>query len=125
MLDNDTAVLDSAAVVPAESLESLIGWTQKPEGLCRDDECVIVRDRTALGSDDQLDLAAVAEHLDRPAAIDTEAGLVAIGAVRSERRSALFEGRAPDFTLPDLDGTFHSLADHRSKKKLLVAFSSW
>jgi peroxiredoxin len=32
---------------------------------------------------------------------------------------------APDFTLPDLDGHLHSLAGHRGKKVLLVAYASW
>ena len=70
-------------------------------------------------------IPAVTALLDRPIAVDTDAGLVAIGAERAHRRAALRDLRAPDFTLPDLEGTFHSLADHRSKKRLLVAFSSW
>ncbi|MCH7868912.1 MAG: redoxin domain-containing protein [Myxococcales bacterium] len=32
---------------------------------------------------------------------------------------------APDFSLPDLEGTLHSLSDHRGKKVLLIAYASW
>ncbi|TAJ31410.1 MAG: redoxin domain-containing protein, partial [Reyranella sp.] len=32
---------------------------------------------------------------------------------------------APDFTLPDLDGKTHSLAEQRGKKVLLVSWASW
>lgn len=122
---SDTAVLESPTEVAAESLDALIGWTLKPEGLCRDERCVIVPDRTAVESGAGVDLTAVAGLLDRPVAVDDDAGLVAIGAERQQRRSALRDRQAPDFTLPDLDGTWHALSDHRSKKKLLVAFSSW
>lgn len=122
---SDVAVLESPANVPAESLADLIGWTLKPQGLCRDERCIIVPDDVSVETDQGVDLVEVARLLDRPVAVDTEAGLVAIGAERRQRRSALQDRRAPDFSLPDLDGTWHALSDHRSKKKLLVAFSSW
>ena len=32
---------------------------------------------------------------------------------------------APNFTLPDLNGRVHSLADFRGKKVLLVTWASW
>lgn len=121
----DIALLESPPTVPAESLDELIGWTLKPEGLCRDERCVIIPDRSAIESDGRVSLQALAGHLDRPVVVDDAAGLVAIGAERQQRRSALNDRRAPDFSLPDLDGTWHALSDHRSKKKLLVAFSSW
>ena len=125
MTTPDIALLESSPLVDAEALPDLIGWTLKPEGLCRDDRCVIVPDRASLGDGDQVDLRNVAAALDRPVAVDDTAGLVAIGAERAHRRSALHDLKAPDFSLPDLDGTWHALSDHRSKKRLLVAFSSW
>lgn len=118
-------MLESPPVVDADTLPDLIGWTLKPQGLCRDEACVIVPDRSALESDHGVDLRLVAELLGRPVAVDDTAGLVAIGAERAQRQGALEDRRAPDFSLPDLDGTWHALSDHRSKKKLLVAFSSW
>jgi hypothetical protein len=125
MSDAQIALLETGPLVDADSLPDLVGWELKPEGLCRDEQCVIIPDRTTLENDGLVDLRAVAALIDRPIASDEEAGLVALGATRARRRGALDDLRAPDFTLPDLDGTFHSLADHRSKKKLLVAFSSW
>ncbi|MBT6446393.1 MAG: TlpA family protein disulfide reductase, partial [Acidimicrobiaceae bacterium] len=67
----------------------------------------------------------VAALLDRPAVLDQASGVAAIGAQRSVRKRALDDLQAPDFVLPDLNGTPHALSDHRSKKRLLVAFSSW
>jgi hypothetical protein len=125
MPETPIALLESGPFVEARTLPGLIGWELKPEGLCRDERCVIVTDRDALEPAGQVDMRVVASLLDRPVAVDDEAGITAIGAERAGRRAALKDLRAPDFTLPDLDGTFHSLADHRSKKRLLVAFSSW
>ncbi len=112
-------------MLDASELEGTLGWQLKPQGLCREDVCVLVPDREAVERDGRVDAMAVASLLDRPAAADTESGLVAIGAHRELRRAAVHDLRAPDFILPDLDGTHHALSDHRSKKRLLVAFSSW
>ena len=73
-------------------------------------------------------MARLVEDLERQSeiAVDTEAGLAAIGAPRAARRRALDDLVAPDFTLPNLvGGGVNSLSDHRSKKRLLIAFSSW
>jgi len=125
MTPDQTAIVETDPLVDPATLPDLIGWTLKPEGLCRDDRCVIVSDRSTLDAAGTIDLRHVAQLLDRPVAVDEAAGVVALGAERSQRRGALQDLRAPDFRLPDLDGTFHALSDHRSKKRLLVAFSSW
>ena len=122
---NDVVMLDDGPLIDAAALESALGWTLKPEGLCQDDTCVIVPDRAALMSDDKIDVMAVATLLDRPSAVDDDSRLVAIGAPRDRRRAAVNDMRAPDFVLPDLDGSPVKFSDHRSKKRLLVAFSSW
>ena len=122
---NHPAVLESSGFLSEAQLAEL-GWTLKPEGLCQDDTCVLIPDREALVSDVGLDLAVLGGLLDRPVAVDTEAGLAAIGAPRAARRRALDELVAPDFTLPNLvGGGVTSLSDQRSKKRLLIAFSSW
>lgn len=125
VMANDVVVLPRGRLVTPDELEETLGWTLKPEGLCRDDTCVIVPDRAGLERDGKIDATRVAELLDRPWAVDELSGVTAIGVPRDFRRGALHDLRAPDFTLPDLDGTPHALSDHRSKKRLLVAFSSW
>lgn len=124
-MDNDLVLLADGPLVTVDELEATLGWALEPQGLCRGDTCVIVHDRAALERDGRIDITAVAALLDRPAAVDEASGVVAIGVPRSARRSALDDLVAPDFVLPDLDGTAHALSDHRSKKRLLVAFSSW
>jgi hypothetical protein len=48
-----------------------------------------------------------------------------IGESAVARRDALRSLDAPDFTLPDLDGTLHSLSQYRGKKVLLLSWASW
>jgi len=130
VIAEDTTTVDgqidgARVLVSPSSLTTALGWTLKPEGLCRDDVCVPVRDRDALRSDDLLDVAAVASALGRQSVVDPGAGLVAVALGTEQRRAALQMLVAPDFELPDLDGTPHRLSEWRGRKRLLHAFSSW
>ena len=116
---------DGRPLVDPEGLAAAVGWTLKPEGLCRDDQCVLVGDGSAIKVGDKLDLAAVANAVDQPTVVDPAAGIVVLGQPNSSRRAALQDRQAPDFALSDLDGTSHRLSDYAGKKRLLVAFSSW
>lgn len=111
-------------VAPAQLPEAL-GWELKPEGLCRDDVCVPVRRPSDLFVDGELDLAAVATALGRPAVVDADAGIVAVALDAEVRRQALDDLVAPPFALADLDGGVHALDEWRGQKKLLSAFASW
>jgi hypothetical protein len=119
VIDGERALIDPSA------LSTALGWELKPEGLCRDDVCVPVRDRAALFAGEQLDLAGVASALRRPLVVDADAGVVAVALPSEERRQALQDRHAPRFTLPDLDGSMHSLDEWSGRKKLLFAFASW
>ena len=107
------------------ALEGALGWELRPQGLCRGDTCVPVRDRAALVHEEGVDLAALARLLDRPLATDAGASVAVLGASAGDRASRLASMEAPDFTLPDLEGRLHSLRDQRGKKTLLIAWASW
>ena len=107
------------------ALPNAIGWDLKPEGLCRGEVCVPVRDRDRLFAGAALDLASVADALGRPIVIDDDTRVAAMALPSEERRRALQDHVAPPFTLPDLEGELHSLEEWRGRKKLLIAFSSW
>jgi hypothetical protein len=115
---------DSIRLPPAE-LAARLGWELKPQGLCRGEVCVPVRDRASLVTPEGVELAAFARLVDRPLALDAPAGVAVLGTRAAERAARLVSLEAPDFTLPDLAGTAHSLADHREKKRLLIAWASW
>lgn len=117
-------VRGGAVRLSRESLERAIGWTLKPEGLCRDTVCVPLRD-AGLESADGVDLAGAAAALGRPIALDVDERAAYVGVAAAERGRPLAALDAPDFTLPDLAGRPHSLREHRGKKVLLVAYASW
>jgi len=124
-MSNAHAVIPGGSLISVDELETSLGWTLTSDGLCRDGVCVIVPDRTAVERDGGIDVTEVAALLDRPFTVDEVSGVVAVGVPREARRAALDDLDAPDFVLPDLDGAPHALSDHRSKKRLLVTFSSW
>ncbi len=115
---------EAMRLAPA-ALGKVLGWELKPQGLCRDDTCIPVRDRAALVHDDGIDLVALAGLLDRPVAVDASEGVAVLGAAAADRAQRLAAMEAPDFTLPDLQGRLHSLRDQRGKKTLLIAWASW
>jgi hypothetical protein len=121
----DAEVTGGRARVDPADLPAAIAWELKPDGLCRAEVCVPVRDPDALRAGARLDLAAVAEALDRPSALDAESGVMAVGEPRALRRQAREGLVAPTFELPDLDGALHRLEEWRGRKKLLTAFASW
>jgi hypothetical protein len=72
-----------------------------------------------------VDLDELGAALGRPVAVDREERAAYAGIAAAERARVLTSLRAPDFTLPDLGGRAHSLATHRGRKVLLVAYASW
>ncbi len=121
----EAEVVDGRVLVTTDALPDALGWTLKPEGLCRDDTCVPVRDPATMFVGELLDLAAVAEALDREMVVDADAGIVAVALDREQRHTALRALTAPDVALRDLDGEEHKLSDWHGQKRLLHAFSSW
>jgi hypothetical protein len=107
------------------ALHTALGWERRPEGLCRGDSCVPLDDDMDVISDGGVDLAAFAELLTRPLALDIQERIAYLGESVAEQSAILASLQAPDFTLPDLDGKLHSLSEQRGKKVLLVAYASW
>jgi hypothetical protein len=121
----DATVAGDAIRLSPAALQRALGWKLEPEGLCRGDTCVPIRERAALVHEDGIDLAAFARLLDRPLAAEPSAEVAALGASAGDRAHRLAAMDAPDFTLPDLAGRLHSLRDQRGKKTLLIAWASW
>jgi hypothetical protein len=105
------------------ALHAALGWALKAQGLCKDDRCVPLAAGVVDG--DHVDLAGVARLLGRPLALDAAERAAYLGAAADERAARLTSLDAPDFTLPDLAGQLHRLADYRGRKVLLVAYASW
>ncbi len=123
------AIIDATGAtvgLSADAVQESLGWERKAEGLCRDDVCIPTRSLTGVEDGDGIfDLARLANLLERPCAIDIDGAAAFVGVGASQRAARLARFEAPDFTLPDLDGKLHSLADHRGKKVFLATWASW
>ena len=111
--------------VSNSALEQATGWSLKPEGLCRDQVCVPVRNATKLSKDDQVDLGEFARLMQQNIVIDSQRKVVAFGEQAQNRSTAMATLKAPDFTLPDIHGRQVSFSDFNRRKRLLLAWSSW
>ena len=109
-------------VVTADDLRARTGWELKPEGLCKDERCIIVPP-DARRPDGSLDASVLSERLGMALVHDDARNLWALGPEAGGR--ALTDVRAPDLTLPDLNGTPFSLSSLRGQKVLLLAWASW
>ena len=115
--------------VPASELPAAAGWELRPEGACRGDVCVpiprgregeFLRERPA-----RFNLAALARLLAEPVVHEDAHGVWFFGTSAATRLDDMQSLRAPDFTLPDLEGRPHALADYRGTKVFLVFWASW
>jgi hypothetical protein len=106
-------ILESAKTDVAE-VAHRIGWDLKPEGLCRDDVCISLPDRSSI--------RALAAALRRPLVEAREQGLMALG---PEAGRALMSARAPGLTLTDWRGGDWSLSSLLGQKVLIIAWAPW
>lgn len=113
--------------VTRDDVESAIGWTLKPEGLCQDEVCIPLprTDADNYVSDKNVNISAWWKLMNRPVLHDKAGDTWMLGAGAQDRAAALSSLDAPDFTLPDLDGKMHSLSDFRGKRVFLTTWSSW
>lgn len=123
----DAEAKGEALWLSGADLARVSGWEFKPQGLCRGNACYPVpaarKDEFVAGF--RYNLTALAGLLSQPVVADPEQRAWSFGESAGERRRALSSLNAPDFSLPDLGGKMHSLADHRGKKVLLVSWASW
>jgi hypothetical protein len=91
-----------------------LGWELKAEGLCKDEVCVPLRDRSGVN--------ALAIALQRPFVVDQKHGLWAIG---PESGRALTSAQMPELTLQQWRGGDFSLSSLRGQKVLIVAWAPW
>jgi hypothetical protein len=113
-------ILDRLDVTPDE-LERQTGWELKPEGLCKDDRCVLFPE--AAVADGHVDVRAVAQRLGMPLVHDDRHELWALGPESGGR--VLESAELPPIVLTDVDGRPFDLTSLRGEKVLIAAWASW
>ena len=107
----------------ASDVNAVTGWTLKPEGMCRDDVCVPLPPSAMIAG--RVDVATFWRILGAPAVGDAKGEVWSLSSAAEERNLALGGLMAPDFTLPDLAGSPHTLSTLRGKKVFLSTWASW
>jgi hypothetical protein len=103
----------------------------KPQGVCRDSLCFpLPKSRKSefvakKGGVSWFNLSAFARLIQQPLAADEKHAVWYFGPRLPEADTPLASLEAPNFTLPDLNGKAHSLAEFRGKKVLLLTWASW
>ncbi len=123
----DAAAEGDALWLSGDDALRATGWQIKPEGFCRGEICLPLppgRAREFL-REEQINVAEFWRLMGRPVVSDDAREAWMLGQGASERSAALESLEAPDFSLPDLDGTMHSLSGQRGKKVLLATWASW
>jgi len=121
--DEHTVKTHDGLWMTAADAERITGWTLKPEGMCRAELCVPMPASAVKGS--EIDVAAFWTKLGGPVVASEARDVWALGAPADERNAALEGLQAPDFTLPDIDGTPRSLSQLRGKKVFVATWASW
>ena len=103
----------------------------KPKGVCRDELCFpISKARRGAFFITQskvtwFNLSEFARLVRQPTAYDEKHSVWYFGPRTEVQNGYLASLEAPVFTLPDISGKMHSLAEFRGKKVLLVTWASW
>ena len=95
------------------ALAEALGWTLRPEGLCRDETCVPLLGRPVI---EALGLLVV---------VDEDRGVAAVAPAAETHRRDTATGRAPRLDLHDVDGSPVSFDDLSGHKRVLVTWASW
>jgi len=117
--------------VTVKDLRRATGFVVKPQGICRDELCFpIPKGRKAQFINKQssvtwFNLSEFARLVKQPVAADEKNAVWYFGPRPEVQNGYLATLEAPNFTLPDLNGKMHSLADFRGKKVLLITWASW
>jgi hypothetical protein len=103
--------------ITRDQFSSGTGWKIEPQGACKGEVCVPI-------PNGGFDLQATAEQLGMALVRDADYGLWALGP-ESLGGHALITARAPELSLPDLEGRPFQLSSLRGQKVAIVAWAPY
>lgn len=133
LVDSGSTMTDDAEVegnhlwLSGGDLQRVTGFELKPEGLCRDAICIPLphRRESEFVRDGRVNLAAFWRYRDGGVASTAAGDVWAFSEPLDEHIARMETLGAPDFELPDAQGTMRRLSDYRGQKVFLVAWASW
>lgn len=117
--------------VTMTDLKRATRFVVKPQGVCRDELCFPLPAKRKAdfiskgGGATWFNLSAFAALIKQTVTRDEKNGVWYFGPWSQAHEGYLASLEAPNFSLPDLQGKMHSLADYRGKKVLLITWASW
>lgn len=114
--------------IPIAKLTELTGLELKPEGVCFDDTCVSLSKQESLyvkQIENLFNITAFSHLMGYSIVHNKKHDLWVVGEGGTTHRGNRNSLKAPDFTLPDLNGKQHSLSAYLGHKILLVSWASW
>ena len=129
-LDRTLADPNDLWVLP-QDLPRVNDFELKPEGACLADLCVPLRqDRDSAmfirrAGQPWFNVTELARRLEQAVVVDHDHHVWSFGTIPIARNSFLESAMAPDFALPNREGTLVRLSDFRGKKVLIVTWASW
>lgn len=133
LIDDAVITIDDAEVdgdslwLNAAGLQRTTGFERKPEGLCRDEVCIpLPHGREAeFARDGRVNVAAFWRYRGGGVAATATGDTWVLGEPLDEHLARIDSLEAPDFELPDAQGTMHRLSDYRGQKVFLATWASW
>ena len=113
-------MLGTRPEITPQQFEAATGWSIKPEGACKGEECIPLREQPG----ETLDIARIAEQMNMPLVRTEAADAWALGPASPNGRT-LTTAEAPDLELPDLDGKPFRLRSLRGRKVVVYAWAPY
>jgi hypothetical protein len=106
--------------ISRSEFEKGTGWQIKPEGACKGDTCIPLKNTPG----EQVDIEQMAEDMNLPLVAETDYGIWALGPDSVGGRT-LSTAEAPNLTLPDIDGNLFELSSLKGKKIVVYAWAPY